>query len=162
GRVARMAARTLPRKRRSATEGACPRSASAAPMYSRPSGSTRKKGPRPKRSFPGSGRVRRTLIARPELYSAPESGKSGPPAAAEGGGGCGGTVRGRKKWVSHDLSNAIVYGGLHYGARWLPAPVLNGINLIGNTFAIALLRETQIGIRENFRVALGASPYEAA
>ena len=27
---------------------------------------------------------------------------------------------GRKKWVSHGLSNRIVYGGLHYGARWLP------------------------------------------
>jgi hypothetical protein len=60
--------------------------------------------------------------------------------------------------VSHDLSNAIVYGGLHYGARWLPTAVLNGINLVGNTLAIALLRETQRGIRENFQVALGASP----
>ncbi|HEX7252972.1 MAG TPA: hypothetical protein VF376_08845, partial [Thermoanaerobaculia bacterium] len=64
--------------------------------------------------------------------------------------------------MSHDLSNAIVYGGLHYGARWLPAAVLNGINLVGNTLAIALLRETQRGIRENFQVALGASPREAA
>ena len=78
-----------------------------------------------------------------------------------GGNGAGG-ARARKKWVSHDLSNAIVYGGLHYGARWLPSSVLNGINLVGNTFAITFLRETQKGIRENFQVALGASPREAA
>src|SRR5215470_1259065 len=83
-------------------------------------------------------------------------------AATSGGMGVAGAVRARKKWVSHDLSNAIVYGGLHYGARWLPAPVLNGINLVGNTFAIVLLRETQKGIRENFQVALGASPRAAA
>src|SRR5215472_2782804 len=81
---------------------------------------------------------------------------------AAAGSGVAGAVRARKKWVSHDLSNAVVYGGLHYGARWLPAPVLNGINLVGNTFAIVLLRETQKGIRENFQVALGASPDEAA
>ena len=81
---------------------------------------------------------------------------------AEAGSGVPGAPRARKKWVSHDLSNAIVYGGLHYGARWLPTAVLNGINLVGNTLAIALLRETQRGIRENFQVALGASPKEAA
>src|SRR5262249_50418248 len=86
GRAARIAARTLPRKRRSTTDGVCPRSASAAPMYSSPSGSTRKKGPRPKRSFPGSGRMRRTFIARRELYIAPD--------AAKGGGG----VRYRRRW----------------------------------------------------------------
>ena len=71
-------------------------------------------------------------------------------------------ARARKKWVSHGLSNAIVYGGLHYGARWLPMSVLNGINLVGNSLAIALLRETQRGIRENFRIALGAEPRGAA
>jgi hypothetical protein len=41
----------------------------------------------------------------------PESGGSGEAEAP----------RGRKKWVSHGLSNRIVYGGLHYGAhgsRW--------------------------------------------
>lgn len=70
--------------------------------------------------------------------------------------------RARTKWVSHDLSNAIVYGGLHYGARWLPMAVLNAINLVGNTIAIATLRKTQEGIRENFRIALGVSPREAA
>ena len=31
--------------------------------------------------------------------------------------------RGRRKWVTHGLSNRVVYGGLHYGARWLPLPV---------------------------------------
>jgi lauroyl/myristoyl acyltransferase len=70
--------------------------------------------------------------------------------------------RARKKWVSHGLSNAIVYGGLHYGARWLPMPVLNGINLFGNSLAIAFLRETRAGIRENFRRALGGSAASAA
>ena len=70
--------------------------------------------------------------------------------------------RARKKWVSHGLSNAIVYGGLHYGARWLPMPVLNAINLVGNSLAILLLRETQAGIRDNFERALGVSPREAA
>ena len=50
-------------------------------------------------------------------------------------------ARARTKWVSHGLSNAIVYGGLHYGAQWLPMAVLNGINLVGNTLAITFLRE---------------------
>ncbi len=70
--------------------------------------------------------------------------------------------RARKKWVSHGLSNAIVYGGLHYGARWLPMAVLNAINLFGNSIAILFLRETQAGIRDNFVRALGVSPREAA
>jgi KDO2-lipid IV(A) lauroyltransferase len=70
--------------------------------------------------------------------------------------------RARRKWVTHGLSNRVVYGGLHYGARWLPLPVLNSISLFGNTLAIALLRRTQEGIRENFRLALGASKVEAA
>jgi len=70
--------------------------------------------------------------------------------------------RARTKWVSHGLSNAVVYGGLHYGARWLPMAVLNGINLVGNSIAIATLRKTQEGIRENYRIALGSSVREAA
>ncbi|HYT33266.1 MAG TPA: lysophospholipid acyltransferase family protein [Thermoanaerobaculia bacterium] len=72
------------------------------------------------------------------------------------------TARARTKWVSHGLSNAIVYGGLHYGAQWLPMAVLNGINLVGNTLAITFLRETQRGIRENFRLALDVAESEAA
>ena len=40
---------------------------------------------------------------------------------------------------------AIVYGGLHYGARWLPLPVLNAINLVGNSLAVTFLRRTQAG-----------------
>ncbi len=63
--------------------------------------------------------------------------------------------RGRRKWVTHGLSNRVVYGGLHYGARWLPLPVLHGISLVGNTLAVTLMRETLEGIRENFRLALG-------
>jgi KDO2-lipid IV(A) lauroyltransferase len=69
--------------------------------------------------------------------------------------------RARQKWVAHGLSNRIVYGGLHYGARWLPMPVLSGINLVGNTLALALLRRTPREIRDNFRVALGVSEGEA-
>jgi len=70
--------------------------------------------------------------------------------------------RARQKWVSHGLSNRVVYGGLHYGARWLPLPVLNGINLFGNSLAVTFMRRTQDGIRENFRLALNASREEAA
>src|SRR6185436_7267331 len=74
----------------------------------------------------------------------------------------GGAPRARQKWVSHGLSNRVVYGGLHYGARWLPLPVLNGINLFGNSLAVTFMRRTQDGIRENFRLALDAPREEAA
>jgi len=70
--------------------------------------------------------------------------------------------RARRKWVSHGLSNAVVYGGLHYGARWLPNWTLQGINLFGNTLAVATMRKTMAGIRENFRLALGVPEREAA
>ena len=69
--------------------------------------------------------------------------------------------RGRRKWVTHGLSNRVVYGGLHYGARWLPLPVLHGISLVGNTLAVTLMRETLEGIRENFRLALGVPEPDA-
>jgi lauroyl/myristoyl acyltransferase len=69
--------------------------------------------------------------------------------------------RARQKWVSHGLSNRIVYGGLHYGARWLPLPVLNGINLFGNSLAVTFMRRTQDGIRENYRMALEVPPRTA-
>ncbi|MGZ6971792.1 MAG: lysophospholipid acyltransferase family protein, partial [Thermoanaerobaculia bacterium] len=72
-----------------------------------------------------------------------------------------GAPRGRRKWVTHGLSNRVVYGGLHYGARWLPLPVLNGISLFGNSLAIVLMRETLAGIRENFRLAFGVPEREA-
>jgi KDO2-lipid IV(A) lauroyltransferase len=84
--------------------------------------------------------------------------KNGDPApAGEGAAG----VRARQKWVSHGLSNRIVYGGLHYGAHWLPMPVLNAINVVGNSLAVAFLHETRRGIAENFRTALDVSPPEA-
>jgi KDO2-lipid IV(A) lauroyltransferase len=70
-------------------------------------------------------------------------------------------ARGRRKWVTHGLSNRIVYGGLHYGARWLPMPVLNAINLVGNGLAVTFLTQTKAGIRHNFRTALGVSEGEA-
>ncbi|HEV8231034.1 MAG TPA: lysophospholipid acyltransferase family protein [Thermoanaerobaculia bacterium] len=69
--------------------------------------------------------------------------------------------RARRKWVSHGLSNRIVYGGLHYGARWLPLAVLKAISLVGNSVAIATLRETRRGIAENFRRAGIASDGDA-
>jgi lauroyl/myristoyl acyltransferase len=69
--------------------------------------------------------------------------------------------RGRKKWVSHGLSNRVVYGGLHYGARWLPMTVLNAINLVGNGLAVTFLSRTKAGIRHNFQTALGVSATEA-
>lgn len=69
--------------------------------------------------------------------------------------------RARRKWVSHGLSNRIVYGGLHYGARWLPLPVLEAINLTGNSLAVAFLRDTVDGIEENFRLALGLPARDA-
>jgi len=69
--------------------------------------------------------------------------------------------RGRRKWVTHGLSNRVVYGGLHYGARWLPLPVLHGISLVGNALAVTFMRETLEGIRENFRLALGVPEAEA-
>ncbi len=71
-------------------------------------------------------------------------------------------ARARTKWVSHGLSNRIVYGGLYYGAHWLPMTVLNTINLVGNSLAVAFLARTKEGIRDNFRKALGLSEQEAA
>jgi len=95
-------------------------------------------------------------MARPRLYISSAMAKREEPAGPTN------APRARTKWVSHGLSNAIVYGGLHYGARWLPMAVLNGINLVGNSLAIAFLRETQRGIRENFQLALGVPPRRAA
>lgn len=69
--------------------------------------------------------------------------------------------RARSKWVSHGLSNRIVYGGLQGGAVRLPLPVLRGISLVGNALALLLMKKTQEGIRENFRLALGVSKPEA-
>lgn len=70
--------------------------------------------------------------------------------------------RGRRKWVDHGLSNRVVYGGLHYGARWLPMAALNAINLIGNTLAVTFLKRTKAGMRDNFRMALGVPEGRAA
>ena len=79
------------------------------------------------------------------------SGMSGSPPAP----------RGRKKWVSHGLSNRIVYGGLHYGARWLLMAALNTINLVGNSLAVTFLTRTKAGMRDNFVNALGVSDAKA-
>ncbi len=70
--------------------------------------------------------------------------------------------RGRRKWVTHGLSNRVVYGGLHYGARWLPKAALNAISLIGNTLAVPFLTRTRAGMRDNFRTALGVPERRAA
>ena len=69
--------------------------------------------------------------------------------------------RGRKKWVSHGLSNRIVYGGLHYGAHWLPMAALNTINVVGNGLAVTFLKRTKAGMRDNFRSALGVGEARA-
>jgi lauroyl/myristoyl acyltransferase len=87
-----------------------------------------------------------------ESAAGPNGGPPAPPPAS---------ARGRKKWVSHGLSNRIVYGGLHYGARWLPMSVLNAINLVGNGLAVTFLGRTKAGIRDNFHKALGVSDGEA-
>jgi len=78
-----------------------------------------------------------------------------------GGGGASGGPRARTKWVSHGLSNRIVYGGLFYGAHWLPMAVLNAINVVGNSLAVGLLTKTRAGLRDNFEKALGAAPPQA-
>jgi len=64
--------------------------------------------------------------------------------------------RGRRKWVRHNLSNAIVYGGLFHGAARLPMPVLLAINAIGNSIAVATLRSTVSDIAEVAGAALSA------
>jgi len=69
--------------------------------------------------------------------------------------------RARTKWVSHGLSNRIVYGGLYYGAHWLPRTVLDAINIVGNSLAVTFLARTKEGIRDNFRRGLGVSEKEA-
>ncbi len=69
--------------------------------------------------------------------------------------------RGRRKWVTHGLSNRVVYRGLHYGARWLPLAVLHGISFVLNSLAVILMSETLGAIRENFRLALGVPEREA-
>ena len=69
--------------------------------------------------------------------------------------------RARRKWVSHGLSNRIVYGGLHYGARWLPLPVLKTISTVGNSIAATVLRTTRRGMADNFRRALEVPEREA-
>ncbi len=63
--------------------------------------------------------------------------------------------------MSHGLSNRIVYGGLRYGARWLPLNVLEAISTVCNGIAVATMRETRSGMGENFRRALGASDRDA-
>jgi KDO2-lipid IV(A) lauroyltransferase len=77
------------------------------------------------------------------------------------GGSTAGAPRARTKWVSHGLSNRVVYGGLYYGAHWLPMPVLNAINLVGNSLAVGLLTKTKAGLTDNFEKALGTPPPEA-
>jgi KDO2-lipid IV(A) lauroyltransferase len=63
--------------------------------------------------------------------------------------------------VSHGLSNRVVYGGLRYGARWLPLPVLEAISTVCNGIAVATMRESRNGMAENFRRALGAADRDA-
>ena len=64
--------------------------------------------------------------------------------------------RGRRKWVSHNLSNAVVYGGLFHGAVRLPMPVLLTINGVGNSIAVTVLADPLAGLLD--RVAFSRSP----
>ena len=73
----------------------------------------------------------------------------------------GDAPRGRRKWVTHGLSNRAVYEGLRVGTRWLPLPVLHGISLVVNSIAMIFMRETLEGIRANFRLALGVPEQDA-
>jgi KDO2-lipid IV(A) lauroyltransferase len=73
-----------------------------------------------------------------------------------------GAPRARRKWVSHGLSNRIVYGGLHYGARWLPMGILKTISIVGNSIAVTVLRTTIRGMAENFETARIASDGDAS
>jgi lauroyl/myristoyl acyltransferase len=73
-----------------------------------------------------------------------------------------GAARARRKWVSHGLSNRIVYGGLHYGARWLPTGILKTISTVGNSIAVTVLRSTRRGMAKNFERAQIASDGDAS
>ncbi|MEO8055991.1 MAG: lysophospholipid acyltransferase family protein [Acidobacteriota bacterium] len=81
----------------------------------------------------------------------PETSGAGPTELAQD------APRGRRKWVTHGLSNRFVYEGLKAGTRWLPLTVLHGISLVVNSLAMILMRETLGSIRANFRIALGVS-----
>jgi lauroyl/myristoyl acyltransferase len=54
-----------------------------------------------------------------------------------------------------------VYGGLHYGARWLPLFVLKAISTVGNSMAVTFLRSTRRGMSANFEHAGIASDGDA-
>jgi len=82
--------------------------------------------------------------------------------APESAGKTPGAPRARRKWVSHGLSNRIVYGGLHYGARWLPMAILKTISTVGNSIAVTVLRSTCRGMAENFERAGIASDGDAS
>lgn len=79
----------------------------------------------------------------------PETSRAGQTAPAHD------APRGRRKWVTHGLSNRFVYEGLRAGTRWLPLPVLHGISLVVNSLAMVFMRATLEGVRANFRLALG-------
>lgn len=68
--------------------------------------------------------------------------------------------RGRRRWVRHGMSNRWIYHGLASGCSSLPLPLLYGISAVGNTLAIALMRETLGAVRSNLRIALGVNEEE--
>ena len=61
------------------------------------------------------------------------------------------TTRGRDRWVDHFLNKSRIYRGLAGGCARFPLPLLHLISLVCNTIAIALMRRTIHGIRENMR-----------
>ena len=93
----------LPPKRRSTIADSWPRAPRAPRRRTRgPSGSTRKKGPSPNRSLPGSGRIKQDVHRAARIVDSTsawaKSSRNRRRAACA-------APRGRKKWVSHGLSN---------------------------------------------------------
>ncbi len=60
--------------------------------------------------------------------------------------------RGRGQWVRHLMNTATIYRGLAAGCARFPLPVLHAISRVGNTLAIAAMRRTVRGLRQNLRV----------
>jgi lauroyl/myristoyl acyltransferase len=61
-------------------------------------------------------------------------------------------ARGRGQWVRHLMNTATIYRGLAAGCARFPLPVLHAMSRVGNTLAVACMRRTIGGLRQNLRV----------
>ena len=137
GRVLRIQPATLPPKRRSTIDGSWPRCAQRRGDVLEPERLDAEERSQPEPLVAGVGAHQQNVhwcsanckLERPHGRNAGQKRAFPTPLRPAG----------RKKWVSHGLSNRIVYGGLHYGARWLPMAALNTINLVGNSLAVTFL-----------------------